>query len=112
MWEYLTRNKGQHEYQHHGRRLYIRAGVERGSTDDEKKQKAVRKVVRALIERHGGDGKTVKPRIDAKYAMGAVWWKSDDGKWEKVAEWIPHDQKISMLGTAETLQKTVDEFLA
>ena len=110
MWDFLTTNKGGHEYEHEGRRLYVRAGESYVSSDD-LKEKAVRKVVRALIEREGGDGKTAKAKIDAKYPWGAVWWKGTGSKWEKVAQWNAQDRTMQMMGTAAALQENVDKLM-
>jgi hypothetical protein len=91
--------------------VYTRAGSGGNSEQDEKREKAVRKVVRALIEKAGGNGEEAKKRIDAKYRWGAVWWHGDDAKWQKVAQWSATDRKMTMLGAALDLQPVVDELL-
>ena len=91
--------------------MYLKAGADRGTADDELKQRAVRKVVRALIEREGGNGKVIKARIDARYPRGAVWWKGEGEKWEKVAQWNALERNMRLQGSAAALQQTVDEFM-
>ena len=112
LWRYMVGKKGNHTYSYNGQKIYIRVGGGGdGTTEEEMREKAVRKAVRALIEREGGDGATVKQRIDAKYRIGAVWCQKGDGRWEKVAEWDAEGRKMTMMGTAVPLQATVDKFL-
>ena len=51
-------------------------------SEDEMKAKAVRKLVRTVIQENGGDGKDVKKRIDTNYPKGIVWFKD-----ARIAEW-------------------------
>jgi hypothetical protein len=111
MWKYMTDNKGNHKYEHEGRRIYAKAAGGDGTEEAERREKAVRKVVRALIEREGGNGEEVKKRISAKYQWGCVWWRGVDGRWEKVAQWSRDDFKMTLMGTAASLQKVVDALL-
>ena len=111
MWKYLTDNKGKHHHEHDGRRIYIQACTEWTSSDDDLKDKAVRKAVRALIERDGRPGDVVKENLDIKYPWGAVWTKGENKKWEKVAQWNAQERTMQMLGTAATLQETVDKLM-
>lgn len=111
MWDYMVSNKGQHIYQHGGNKVYVKAGGGTGNAEQDLKEKAVRKAVRALIEREGGEALDVKKRIDAKYPWGAVWWMGQDGKWEKICQWNAADRKMVMLGSAEPLQTAVDRLL-
>ena len=111
MWRYMTKNKGNHKYEHEGRRIYAKAAGGAVTEEEERREKAVRKVVRALIEREGGNGDVVKQRIDAKYHWGTVWWKKPEGKWEKVAQWNKEDSKMTMMGTAASLQEVVAALL-
>ena len=76
LWKYMKTNKGEHTLHYEGNRIYVAAGV----PEDEKKERAVRKVVRLLIENNGGNGEQIKKKIDAKYRWGAVWWQGEDDK--------------------------------
>eukprot|EP00973_Karenia_brevis_P069417 9652731-Karenia_brevis.AAC.1 len=66
MWAYLEDNKGELNFDHNGRRVYINAGDGGKSEEDSRRDKAVRKLVRAVIEANGGDGKKLKEE-------GKVW---------------------------------------
>ena len=58
MWSYMTTNAGDHQHEHNGGKIYCNA-VSGGNADDQEttlKVKAMRKVVRAIIEANGGDG--------------------------------------------------------
>jgi len=84
MWKYMTDHAGKHRHTFEGIHVYCNADGASRSPDDEhaRKEKAVRKVVRTLIEANGGDGQSVKQDIDTNYTKGIVWWKD-----ERVAEW-------------------------
>jgi hypothetical protein len=113
MWAFMVNNKGRHNYTYEGRRIYVRAGAGGGDGNNEEdlKERAVRKSVRAMIEREGGDGNSVKQRIDAKYRQGRIWWKHADSKWELVAQWNAADKKMEMMGSMSSLQGDVDKLL-
>ena len=84
MWKYMTTNAGNHQHDHKGVKIYCNAdpgGSDAGS-EAAQKDRAVRKVVRAIIEANGGEGKVVKQNIDARYRKGVVMWKD-----ARVAEW-------------------------
>ena len=110
MWEFLVANKGNHCHYFGGQRIYMKAGG-RVPKEEEIKDKAVRKVVRALIEHANGDGETIKKRIDAKYPWGAVWWQLESGQWQKVAQWNATDQKMKLMGHALPLQAAFDKLM-
>ena len=56
-----------------GRRsIYSNAGGGAVEEEQEKRERAVRKVVRALIEYDGESGEVVKRRIDRKYKWGVM----------------------------------------
>ena len=111
LWKYTVDSKDSEVHEFQGRRIYSRAGNIGGDPSDANKEKAVRKVVRLLIERAGGDGAAVKKKIDAKYAWGGVWFLGDDSKWTKVAQWNAKDDKMTMLGEAAVMQATLDKML-
>ena len=56
-----------------GRTVFVNAHRAAAPSDDEPKDRAVRKLVRAIIEGNGGDGADVKKNIDAKYWTGTEW---------------------------------------
>ena len=74
-----------------GRTVFVNAHRAAAPSDDEPKDRAVRKLVRAIIEGNGGDGADVKKNIDAKYWTGIVIWKD-----ERVAEWSAKEQKLTL----------------
>eukprot|EP00973_Karenia_brevis_P087072 12074763-Karenia_brevis.AAC.1 len=61
-------NAGEHRHEYQGRRVYVQVNKPHV---DQARERAVRKVVRVLIEKNGGDGAAVKKRIDALYKSGA-----------------------------------------
>ena len=108
MWKYMVDKKGQHTHEYKGTTIYVNAPTCMQDPDGAAKDKAVRKMVRVLIEQNGGDGPTVKKRIDAKYKVGIVWWKGDDNKWNKVAEWKKEEAKMILMPGASQLQGPFD----
>ena len=89
MWDFLVANKGALSYSFRGTTVHARPDRKTYEEEGEaKKNKNVSKLVRILIENHGGDGATLKQtRLSAKYPQGIVRWKGDDDKWETVGEW-------------------------
>eukprot|EP00973_Karenia_brevis_P041259 5708700-Karenia_brevis.AAC.1 len=79
MWDYMTGQAGQHNHEYLGNRIYVEVNK---SKDAKARERAVRKVVRTLIETHGGDGAAVKSKVDALYKKGEVWYED-----ALVAEW-------------------------
>ena len=78
MWEYMTNNAGSHKHDFEGKKgqSKIYCNVDSSARDrdggpQERKDKAMRKVVRTIIEASGGDGQRVKKQIDTSY-MSAV----------------------------------------
>ena len=64
----------------------------KGSLDgNQDKERAVKKVVRVIIEANGGDGATLKKEIETNYPRGTVLWKG-----ERVAEWT-EDKAIGLM---------------
>ena len=70
------------------------------------KTKAVRKVVRLLIEKGGGDGKSIKKDIITNYTKGRVWYKD-----ERVAEWNDVARGMKLRGSAAAHQEEYDKML-
>ena len=68
----------------------------RESDEDEAKVKAMRKVVRIVIEKNGGDGMEVKKRLETKYGKGRVWWKD-----ERIATWDGKKGEMILKGWAK-----------
>ena len=70
---------GNHQHEYKGTTVYCNADSVRkdGQSDDAAaREKAVRKMVRAIIEVRGGNGKEIKKSIDTDYKKGIVWWKN------------------------------------
>ena len=55
-----------------GHMLYVNRAT-KGTSDDQARTKAVRKLVRAIIEEEGGSAQT-KTKIDTNYRRGIVWY--------------------------------------
>ena len=91
-------------------RIYLKVGGE--TADGDLKEKAVRKVVRTVIEKWGsGDGEATKKKIDARYPWGAVWWMGSDGRWTKIAQWDASRQYMELLGDAVHLRGELDAYM-
>jgi hypothetical protein len=54
MWKSMTDNKGNHKYGDEGRRIYVKAAGGNTTEETERRDKAVLKIVRALIQCEGG----------------------------------------------------------
>ena len=107
LWVYMQRNKGNHVHTYQSNRIYVK--VNDASTVDGPKDKAVRKVVRCIIEQWGsGDGTTTKQRIEAKYPWGAVWWLGTDNKWKKIAQWDSSRHQMDLVNGGEVFQSAFD----
>ena len=107
MWNYvggMGGMEGQLTHEYNGNTVYVNAGATQKNDADAAREKAVRKVVRTLIEAKGGDGAAIKKRIDSKYKIGIVWWKGDDSKWLKVAEWSVETCKMELKNGGEAYQ--------
>ena len=103
MWNYMATNAGNHRHKVLGTTISVNADRMAAPTDDEKKDRAVGKFVRAIIEHNGGDCAEVKKRVDAKYRRGIVIWKD-----ERVAEWSDKEQKLILKGEGLTFKKAFD----
>ena len=81
MWSYLTKKKGDLNFELNGQIIYM--GADKIGRDDPR-VKAIRKLVRTIIEANEGDGKGLKAsgHIVANYRIGYVLWKGG-----RVAEW-------------------------
>jgi hypothetical protein len=65
MRKYMT-SKTDHVFEFMGKNIYTNAGGVKAAAD-RKREKAVRKLVRALIEKEGGDSAAVKAEIETNY---------------------------------------------
>ena len=72
MWTYLKHNNTSKCMNTDGHTLYVNR-AEQGTSDDQARTKAVRKLVRAIIEEEGGGAHT-KTKIDTNYRRGTVWY--------------------------------------
>eukprot|EP00973_Karenia_brevis_P048334 6708409-Karenia_brevis.AAC.1 len=83
MWEYMQDKKGEHEHAYQGNRIDVEISKPK---EDQDRERAVRKVVRTLFEKEGGEAATVRDKTEALYKKGEVWyedvmvaeWKNDD----------------------------------
>jgi phage terminase large subunit GpA-like protein len=74
MWQYLRSDGAKQHFEVNGVRVYMNRDV-RKTPADEAKDKAVRKLVRAIIETEGGRPSEVKTNIDTDYRRGIVRYK-------------------------------------
>ena len=81
LWEFMNKNKGKLEYEALGTKVF--ANFDSVHDDDPPKARAVSKLVRAIIEGNGGDGRAVKEHMKGtSYTRGRVYFKG-----ERVVEW-------------------------
>ena len=69
MWMYLKHENTSKRMNINGHTLYLNRDIQGMSEDT----KAVRKLVRAIIEEEGGSAQT-KAKIDTNYRRGIVWY--------------------------------------
>ena len=72
MWTYLKNDSKSKCMNIDDYVLYVNR-AEQGTSDDQARTKAVRKLVRAIIEEEGGGAHT-KTKIDTNYRRGTVWY--------------------------------------
>lgn len=78
MWKYMVANAGSHR--HIFKEKSVSANVDnklKGSSAYGAKTKAMRKVVRIIIGKNGGDGNEVKKHMETRYGKGRVLWKDE-----------------------------------
>ena len=94
MWNFMRANAGSHTHDFQGVRIYCNpdSAARDADGEDATRERAIRKLVRAIIETKGSDGQAVKKDIDANYRKGVVWWQE-----VRVAEWSKVDQKLSFV---------------
>ena len=96
MWKYMTDHAGNHNHPYAGTTIYCNVDAAgENKPGDADRVKAVRKIVRLIIEKNGGNGNEVKKKIDTRYNRGIVWWKD-----ERVAEWNALEGKMHLKGWA------------
>ena len=105
MWQYMAKLTDQRTHEFMGRQIYTNADGAKKTTDS-LREKAVRKVVRAIIEKEGGDGKKVKEHIETDYKKGYVWYKGP-----RVATWNAETSRMKLLGEAVILQAAFDKLM-
>jgi hypothetical protein len=95
MWTYMRARSGKHVHDYEGVHVYCNVDnrSKNPDSDDSLRERAVRKVVRAIIETSGGDSNKTKAEIDTNYKKGIVWWKE-----QRVATW--QGGKMELLGAA------------
>ena len=80
-----------------GKRIYINRDI-RKTPDEESKDKALRKLVRAIIEEEGGNAAATRSLIDANYRKGIVRYKE-----VRVGEYI--DGKMHLKNDGQKLEE-------
>lgn len=104
MLSFLRRDDTKVNFVVDGHRIYMNRDI-RKSPDEEGRNKAVRKLVRAIIEEEGGDGKITKENIDADYHKGIVRYKGI-----RVGEYLAGTMDLK--GEAIKLRPRFDELMA
>ena len=104
MWDYVDINWGKLQYEAMGTKIY--AIPDSMYDPNPNKTKAIRKVVRLIIEENGGDGQAVKKDIVARYGKGKVLWKEDP-----VAEWNEATGQMKLLGAATAYQDKYNKLM-
>ena len=82
MWAFMTRNKGNLRYEALGQTVY--ASLDSCHDDNPDRTHSIRKMVRAVIEKTGGDGRKVRNEQmkGTSYSRGRVYFQG-----ARVAEW-------------------------
>jgi hypothetical protein len=97
MWKYMVANAGNHRHIFKEKSVYANVDNKlKGSSADEAKVKAMRKVVRIVIEKNGADGKEVKKHMETRYGKGRVLWKD-----ELIAAWDEKKEEMILHGWAK-----------
>jgi hypothetical protein len=107
MWDYMTAQAGAHKHEYEGSTIYCNVDTWSQDPTSEKamKERAVRKLVRAIIETQGGNGKAVKANIDTNYNRGIVWWMD-----ERIAEW--KDDRMQFKDAGAQFRSAFDQLMA
>jgi len=105
----MRTNAGGHTHEFQGTRIYCNpdSAAKDPDGDDAMRERAVRKLVRAIIETKGGDGQAVKKDMDANYRKGVVWWQE-----VRIAECSKTDRKLSFVGGHADFQTAYDKLTA
>ena len=107
MWKYMTDNAGSHKHSFRGTDIYCNPDNQADpQSEPSMRERAVRKLVRAIIESTGGDGATVKQDIETHYRKGIVWWKDS-----RVGEWSSVDTKMHLLANGLQFQSAFDKLM-
>ena len=103
MWSYLKSEESEANFKYKGKTIYVNRSV-RGSSEEEARTKAVRKLVRAIIEVTDGEAAATKAQIDANYKKGVVRFKDI-----RVGEYV--DGKMQLRGEAQLIQAHFDKLM-
>ena len=105
MWEFFKRNKGKLQFDALGKTVYASADSIHDSNPA--KTKAVRKMIRTVIECNGRDGRKVKAQMKGtSYQTGRVYWKG-----ERVGEWIEAASTFLLKGTGKEYEETFNKLM-
>ena len=66
----------------------------------------MRKLVRAIIEKEGGDNAAVKAEIETNYKKGIVWYQG-----VRAGAWSADQGKMQLQGEAVATQEAFDELM-
>ena len=95
MWDFMTDQKGSLKFQALDSTIYV--NTDSVHDPNPARTKSMRKLVRAIIEVHGGDGGKIKADIVTNYRKGKVWYRG-----ERVAEWSEATDSMSFKPAGET----------
>lgn len=94
MWKYMQENAGSHKHQHEGKDIYVNVYSSVSEGMEMSKEKAVRKLTRAIKEtvksQEGGDGKEIRSDIGTNYKSGVVKYLG-----RRMGEWQGESMEIT-----------------
>ena len=107
MWKYMTDNAGSHKHSFKDTYIYCNPDNQADpQSESAKRERAVRKLVRAIIETSGEDGNAVKQDIETQYRKGIVWWKDS-----RVGQWSHVDMQMHLLASGLQFQSAFDKLM-
>jgi len=102
----MVKNKGKLEYKALGNTIY--AKVHWTHDDNPFKTKSIRKMVRVILEKQGGDGKKVKEEMmkGTSYPRGRVYFRG-----ERVAEWDEAAGALILKGSGQEYEAAWKKYM-
>ena len=100
MWGFMVQNKGNLQYKALGKTIY--ATLDGIHDPNPNKTKSIRKTIRAVLDKQGGDGNKVKEEMmkGTSYPRGRVYWRG-----ERIAEWDEALGVLSIKGSGKEFEE-------